>query len=386
VVEALVSVTGVKDNVGDIIVPGAYTKTLKERKPKGAWAHEWQTPVSKVREIKELLPGDTALPKTLSNGDPWPEEAGALYVKAEFNLNTTAGKDAYENVKFFGEDCEWSIGYKVPRGGATKDTKTGIRHIKELNLFEFSPVLFGAASEARSLTSASIKSMQFDMWDEEKDDEAEIENKDADLTDEPEIEAKDDEVTDEEMIAVLAEDAGEGKTDERSESREVVLSAVVIDQIKALQEQLNAVMEVALSLKTEEAEVEPVEVPSKTIAEAVADIIGSDSVELDQKVLFHLMRFEHVGEAEKKDSAIKLLDSIDTALDNTDAEQEMLLKTLAKSIGDSLAEEKCCEDEEDAEESVEEEVTDEEKTETPVEEKKLSLTPEEFAEFKKLLG
>lgn len=157
VVETIVSVTGVVDNVNDIIEPGAYAKSLEQRLPKGIWSHDWNQPLSRTLDIKELLPGDSELPETLPDGSPWPSEAGALKVKTEFNLKTARGRDAYEDVKFFGRDQEWSIGYNVPVGGANIDTKTGIRHIHSLDLYEYSPVLFGAMPLART---TSVKSAQ----------------------------------------------------------------------------------------------------------------------------------------------------------------------------------------------------------------------------------
>jgi hypothetical protein len=39
---------------------------------------------------------------------------------------------------------QYSIGYVVPQGKATKDPKTGVRRIKSLDLFEISDVLWGA--------------------------------------------------------------------------------------------------------------------------------------------------------------------------------------------------------------------------------------------------
>jgi phage head maturation protease len=156
IIEAYVSVTGLKDNVNDVIQPGAYAETLKQRMPKGIWSHKWDMPVSKTLEVKEVMPGDPSLPKTLPNGDPWPEGAGALYVKTQFNLNTSRGRDAYEDCKFFGDQQEWSIGYKVPRGMATMDTKSQTRNIKGLQLYEFSPVLWGAMGAARSMASKSL--------------------------------------------------------------------------------------------------------------------------------------------------------------------------------------------------------------------------------------
>lgn len=156
IVEAFVSVTGVKDNVDDIIEPGAYEKTLQERTPKGVWSHAWEHPVSKTLDIKELLPGDPSLPKQLADGTPWPTAAGALWVKTQFNLDSDRGREAYSMVKFFDDDGSWSIGYRVPKNGSTKDAKTGVRRIKELNLYEYSPVLHGAAPLAKT---RSVKSL-----------------------------------------------------------------------------------------------------------------------------------------------------------------------------------------------------------------------------------
>ncbi|UVF61441.1 capsid maturation protease [Gordonia phage DalanDe] len=160
VVTAIVAVTGLKDNVNDIIMPGAFQKSLSSRTPKGVWHHNITDSVSRTEEIKELAPGDPDLPETLPNGEPWPAHAGALRVKTRFNLNTARGRDAYEDVKFFGTDQEWSIGYNVPTGGATIDKRTGTRNIKTLDLYEYSPVLFGAMPNARTV---SVKSAQ-ETW------------------------------------------------------------------------------------------------------------------------------------------------------------------------------------------------------------------------------
>lgn len=158
-VTAFVSVTGLEDNVNDVILPGAYEKTLKARIPKGAWGHDWKTPTARTESVKELLPGSPELPKELSDGTPWPKEAGALKVDMLFNMKTQRGREAYADVVFFGNQQEWSIGYSVPEGGSYKKGKT--RYIKELNCYEYSPVLFGAMSHAR--TATSVKDAQFAM-------------------------------------------------------------------------------------------------------------------------------------------------------------------------------------------------------------------------------
>lgn len=144
IVEAVVAVTGILDEVGDIIIPGAFEKSLAKRTPKGVSHHGWDQPVSKALEVKELMPGDAGLPALTARGEPWPREAGALMVKMQFNLGTERGRDAYADVKFFGTEQEWSIGYNVPRAGSRIDHKKGIRYLDTIDCFEYSPVLFGA--------------------------------------------------------------------------------------------------------------------------------------------------------------------------------------------------------------------------------------------------
>ncbi|WP_043636822.1 2'-5' RNA ligase family protein [Nonomuraea candida] len=127
------------------------------RKPKGIHSHDTKAWVSRAEEYEEWLPGDPRLPKETKDGKPWPAGAGAVFVRAFYNLNTKRGRQAYEEAKFYSEtnEQEWSIGYSVPPGGARKDTKTGIRRIYDLDWFEYSQVLFGAASHTMTL---SVKS------------------------------------------------------------------------------------------------------------------------------------------------------------------------------------------------------------------------------------
>ncbi|GIH95422.1 HK97 family phage prohead protease [Planobispora siamensis] len=157
VVEAIVSVTGVVDSDNDVIEPGVYAESLARRHPKGIFSHDWKKWASRTEVIEEWLPGDPRLPKTTKNGQPWPAQAGALYVKTRYNLDTTTGRDAYHDVKFFSEvgQCEWSIGYRVPRGKGVRG-KDGIRRIKGIDLFEYSPVLFGANSQTGTLAVKAI--------------------------------------------------------------------------------------------------------------------------------------------------------------------------------------------------------------------------------------
>lgn len=197
VVEAIVSVTGLLDEDRDVIKPGAYAKTLSRRRPKGIFVHDWSKWVARTEHVEELMPGDERLPKQTKNGEPWPTEAGGLYVKARFNLGTQQGRDAFSDVKFFSQsgECEWSIGYKVPPGKSVR-TKTGERHIDEVDLYEYSPVLFGAAPLSGTL---SVKSAR----DEDGDDTEEL---DPELLDQ--LDKESDEVSLDELDGDAAPDEG----------------------------------------------------------------------------------------------------------------------------------------------------------------------------------
>ncbi|MFD9248392.1 2'-5' RNA ligase family protein [Streptomyces bottropensis] len=151
VVRAIFAVTGVVDEVSDLIIPGAFTRTLASRRVKSVWHHDWKEPVGTVLEVEEWMPGDPRF-RSIPGGTVWPKEAGALVATVQFNLRTSRGRDAYEQVKQWHENGEaaFSIGYKVIPGGASK-RHDGVRIIHDLELYEISPVLHGAHPMTRSL-------------------------------------------------------------------------------------------------------------------------------------------------------------------------------------------------------------------------------------------
>jgi len=151
IVELIAAVTGIVDDVGDIISAGAFTRTLRERRPKVCANHRWDAPIGRVLDIKELLPGDPRLPRTTGDGRAWPRAAGALVATAQLNMSTKAGREAFEVIKFFGPaESAFSIGYKVTPNGASH--RGGIRYIHDLDLFEISAVLIGCNRYATLLS------------------------------------------------------------------------------------------------------------------------------------------------------------------------------------------------------------------------------------------
>ena len=137
IVECFVSAIGNKDSVGDIVVPGAFSGSLKRRKPRVVWGHDWNKPIGKVLEIYEVPKTDPRLPEKMRMAG-----VGGLYAKVQFNLNTELGREAFANISFYGMDQEWSIGYKTLT--ADYDPARQANVLKEVELYEVSPVLHGA--------------------------------------------------------------------------------------------------------------------------------------------------------------------------------------------------------------------------------------------------
>src|SRR5579859_7766330 len=116
----------VVDDGNDMVLPGAYTKTIAE-----------QGPGSKQPRIKFLYQHDTTailgVPRVLK------EDGFGLYFEAKI-APTALGKDV---LTLYQEGCitEHSIGYEVVQ--ADWDRAQAVRLLKELRLFEFSAVTFG---------------------------------------------------------------------------------------------------------------------------------------------------------------------------------------------------------------------------------------------------
>jgi hypothetical protein len=136
----LAAVTGIKDAVNDVLLPGVFERTLTKRRPKVIKDHDWPSRLGTVPQIKELRPGDPGLPAQLPNGDPWPPEAGALIGKVRL-FTSPEGKQAAERWR---EDHEqqFSIGYITRK--ALKRKSDGVRLLADVDLLEISDVLWGA--------------------------------------------------------------------------------------------------------------------------------------------------------------------------------------------------------------------------------------------------
>jgi len=133
------STFGNVDEVGDIIEAGAFKKSIKERGPKGS------------NQIKVLWQHDAPIGVPLV----MQEDSKGLYVEGKVS-KTRLGDEALELMRD-GVVDKMSIGFSVPKGKMEWDDKAQVRRIKEVKLFEFSPVTF-PANEMASITG--VKSIE----------------------------------------------------------------------------------------------------------------------------------------------------------------------------------------------------------------------------------
>jgi HK97 family phage prohead protease len=169
IVECFVAATGNKDSVGDIIVPGAFDASLRRRKPRVVWGHDWNHPIGKVLEIYEVPATDPRLPLKMKQAG-----VGGLFARVQFNLKSEKGREAFSNVAFYGEDQEWSVGYKTL--DSIYDNARQANILKEMELYEVSPVLHGAnqltgtvsvKSESQEPRIDSFRKSKWDTFDPE---------------------------------------------------------------------------------------------------------------------------------------------------------------------------------------------------------------------------
>ena len=125
------SIFGNKDLGNDVVVSGAFGKSLRRRKPKEVkllWQHKQDMPIGVFDKITE-------------DGD-------GLAVKGRLALGTQMGREAYELMKMGALDG-LSIGYKADPNKQEYDSRRRRRMLKEVDLMEISLVTFPMNPKAR---------------------------------------------------------------------------------------------------------------------------------------------------------------------------------------------------------------------------------------------
>jgi HK97 family phage prohead protease len=146
IVEAIWAVMGNVDEVGDIIHPGAFTKTFNERgnQIKLLDNHRTDSVMASLGVVKELREVKQAeLPQEMMNQHA--DVTGGAWGRFQFLLDTPEGKGAFSRIKN-GAVKEWSFGYDaVDKDYGQKDGRA-VRNLRGIKLYEVSPVLFPANS------------------------------------------------------------------------------------------------------------------------------------------------------------------------------------------------------------------------------------------------
>jgi len=123
------SVFDVLDSDREIVVKGAFEKSLKEKGPRGIkflWQHRTDQPVGIFPEMGE-------------------DERG-LFLKGDIATAASQGRDAYELLKIGALDG-LSIGFRTVKSEIDEEVR--IRKLVEIDLWEVSLVTFPANSQAR---------------------------------------------------------------------------------------------------------------------------------------------------------------------------------------------------------------------------------------------
>lgn len=129
------SVFGIKDYGDDIVLPGAFADSLKERMPAMLWQHKQSEPIGVYTSVSE-------------------DEHG-LALTGMLALKTVRGSEAYELMKI-GAITGLSIGYTAEDWTIDQDY---VRTIKKAKLWEVSPVTFPMNDSARINGVKSLESI-----------------------------------------------------------------------------------------------------------------------------------------------------------------------------------------------------------------------------------
>lgn len=162
--EAIVSVFGNADWMGDVVMPGAFKDNLAEWKASGDpipvyWSHRMDDPmynIGAVLEADELEPGDKRIPEW---ADQHVKDHGGLWVKAVIDTGDDASPIAVQARKLLlaRRVKKFSFAYDVlDEGTATVDGEKR-NELRRLKIHEVSPTPIGANDLTELLTAKAAQ-------------------------------------------------------------------------------------------------------------------------------------------------------------------------------------------------------------------------------------
>lgn len=149
--EAIVSVFGNVDSVGDVVMPGAFAESLDAWEKSGdpipvLWSHRMDDPrfsIGHVLEAAELEPGDARIPDW---ADDHVKAHGGLWVKGQLDTGADAGEVAVAARSLLRKRLvkQFSYAYEIIDGGFGTAGGEDAYELRKMNLFEVSPTQIGA--------------------------------------------------------------------------------------------------------------------------------------------------------------------------------------------------------------------------------------------------
>jgi len=166
IVEHTVAVMGNVDLGGDRIHNGAFTKTISERagKIRVLDAHNSGSVLNVIGKPLSLWEaGRDELPVKVRTA--YPDATGALMARTQFLMDTPEGKGAFARIRDGAVD-EYSIGYDPITAEYTDEQRDGksvtVRDLKEIRLWEYSPVPFAMNPATSTLSAKAGKQAAID--------------------------------------------------------------------------------------------------------------------------------------------------------------------------------------------------------------------------------
>lgn len=137
-VKALVSVFGNVDSAGDIVVRGAFAKSLARWEEQGGvipliWSHDWSDPFSHIGEVKSARETDAG-----------------LEIEGQLDLSNPKAAQIHKLMRSRRLKA-WSFGYDVVRATPGDRDGKAVQELHELDLIEAGPCTLGVNRQAETL-------------------------------------------------------------------------------------------------------------------------------------------------------------------------------------------------------------------------------------------
>ena len=147
-VTGVFSVFGNIDSYGDVVQPGAFTKTLSERGGQifHLWQHDFNAPaIAVVKDLRELRQDE--LPDSVKTSHP--DATGGAEVTREY-LDTARGNEILAGINA-GVPYQMSFAFDPIKVSMGEQNGTKVRFLHEVRMFESSDVLWGANDATRAV-------------------------------------------------------------------------------------------------------------------------------------------------------------------------------------------------------------------------------------------